>query len=748
MRSAAWRWMWLAVGLATASEASAAGAPTLRVRPRGEAAKAPAEWYALAWSDQLPPPFASGAQRATLGGADPAFAAQVWLDQGPQGLRIAVEVTDAQHDNTRAGADIWDGDAVQLNLHPLGAEEELRMGTSETGGAGDLLLSLALASGRPSGWVHQAPTEAAVGPWRAPLAITRDEAQRRTRYLTTVPWEALGAGAGSFAAVGLSVWVLDGGQAQAPNRPRVPPRRLRLGASAAGGVRPCEMAELRLAPPSGGFVALGRPEVRESAGHEQLVLPLQAALPPGAGPLSVGVHCGARALALGGLPSRLRHLLYVDAAGICPDQKVHVALYNKRGVTLAKLVTNVPHVADRVAAASRAIAGAEAEAEASGDAFAAADARAAQALLRLLAAQAAAARATAPRDDVVQLTAVARALGHRYAEPAALRRALATGGVPAFGTLTAAGDQSVQPYLLYRPTQTTPDGAPRPLLVWLHGRGDPRLTGFVERVAAAGTQAQPGTVRALPDSYLLVPWTRGNLGARGLGGEDVLQALAQVQAEHDVDAERISLAGFSLGGSGALDLAVHAPEPWAAVATFSAGAWQVGLGRRVGENAASFPVLCWHGNADGAVDVDNLWRIRRELGANVEVHVVEGGGHVFAEAEWRALQAFVTGKRRVTSATWRYTADTAHFRRRRGVWLDVDAVRTPFPTVRVRVEGGGAGAAGTTVRVDTNGTAGLELDLGPAGLDVRGEVTVLHQGRQVWRGPPTRLTLGRGAARP
>ena len=736
------------MGLATASEALAAGAPNLRVRARGEAAKAPAESYALAWDNEPPPPFAPGAQRATLGGADPAFAAQIWLDQGPQGLRIGVEVTDAQHDNARADADIWDGDAVQLNLHPLGADEELRAGTLETGGAGDLLLSLALSSGRPSGWVHQAPAEATVGPWRGPLAITRDEAQRRTRYLTTVPWEALGAGAGSLTAVGLSVWVLDGGRAKGPGGPRVPPRRLRLGASAAGGVRPCEMAELHLAPPSGAFVALGRPEVREIAGREQLVLPLQAALPPGAGPLSVGVHCGARTFALAGLSTRLRHLLYVNVADVCGAQKVHVALYNKRGVALTQLTTDVIHAAGKVAAADRAVANAELEADASGDAFAAADARAAQALLRLLVAQAAAAKLTAPRDEIVQLAAVARALARRYAEPAGLRRALATGEVPAFGTLTAAGDQSLQPYLLSRPTQGAPDGARRPLLVWLHGRGDPRLTNFVEQVAAAGLRARPGTVRALPNSYLLVPWTRGNLGARGLGGEDVLQALAQVQAEHGVDAERVSLAGFSLGGSGAFDLAVHAPEPWAAVATFSAGAWQVGMGHRVGENAASFPVLSWHGDADGAVDVDNLRRIRRELGANVEVHVVEGGGHVFGEVQWQALQAFLVGKKRITSPAWRYTADTANFRRRRGVWLDVDAARTPFPSVHVRVERAGAGALGTTVRVDSDGTAGLELDLGPAGLDVRGEVTVLYRGRQVWRGPPTRLTLGRGAARP
>lgn len=750
MRSLGWLGMLWATGLVVAGAAEAAErraeVPWLRVRASGPPSPR-AGALLLPYQDAGPAAFRPGAEAAHLGGPDPAFAADVWLAQGALGLQVAVEVRDPSHDNGQEGAALWDGDAVQLGLHPLGPEERLAAGNTEAAGDADLLLSLALARGRAAGYAHAA-ADGWAGPWRGPLEVTRDEGRRRTRYLVTVPWAALGAQVGGLGAVGLSLWVLDGGTASAAGRGRTAPRRLRLGATAAGGVRPCEMVEVRLAPPEQSFAAFGRAEVRGLGAGEQLVVPLRAQGVPAAGPLRVALHCGGRSLRLDGLPTRLRHLVVVNAA-ICQGQgrRATLGLYGPRGALLAHLALDWPETARDVAVAEGSVARAEAAARAANDALAMGDAQAARALLAHFVAQSAAANDASPRGESAELALVARALAARYREPERLRSFLADGEVPAFGTFVAGADQTLQPYLLFAPRRaaSVPAGR-RPLLVWLHGRGDARLTRFVADAAEA-PGARPGTVRATPDDYVLVPWTRGNLGARGLGGQDVLQAVAEVQAAHPVDAERTYLAGFSLGGSGAFDLAVHAPGPWAAVAIFSGGAWQVSLGHGVGDNARHLPVLLWHGDADGAIDVANLTRIERELGGRPEVNVVPGGGHVFGEAQWRALQTFVAGKQRPTPHTWSYTADGATWRQHRGVWLDVDAARDPFPSVRVAVAPGAEGRA-TTVRVTSTGTAGLELDLGPQGLDVSGEATVCFQGSRVYRGPPTRLTLGRGAPRP
>src|SRR5206468_11878401 len=73
----------------------------------------------------------------------------------------------------------------------------------------------------------------------------------------------------------------------------------------------------------------------------------------------------------------------------------------------------------------------------------------------------------------------------------------------------------------------------------------------------------------LPDVPALVvsPLGRGELmGYDGLGGDDVMRVLADVRRAYDVDPERISLTGLSMGGGGTWQIGLRHPELFAAIA--------------------------------------------------------------------------------------------------------------------------------------------------------------------------------------
>ena len=73
----------------------------------------------------------------------------------------------------------------------------------------------------------------------------------------------------------------------------------------------------------------------------------------------------------------------------------------------------------------------------------------------------------------------------------------------------------------------------------------------------------------LPDVPALVvsPFGRGELmGYDGLGGDDVMRVIADVRRAYDVDPDRITLTGLSMGGGGTWQIGLRHPELFAALA--------------------------------------------------------------------------------------------------------------------------------------------------------------------------------------
>lgn len=127
-------------------------------------------------------------------------------------------------------------------------------------------------------------------------------------------------------------------------------------------------------------------------------------------------------------------------------------------------------------------------------------------------------------------------------------------------------DGSVQPYGLVLPafTEFIP-GRPVRLDVWLHGRGEKtsEATFLQQRLNSVGELAPPNTI-------VLHPYGRYCNAFKFAGEVDVLEAIEHVKQIFPIDENRISIRGFSMGGAGCWQMAVHYPGMWMA-ATPGAG---------------------------------------------------------------------------------------------------------------------------------------------------------------------------------
>lgn len=121
-------------------------------------------------------------------------------------------------------------------------------------------------------------------------------------------------------------------------------------------------------------------------------------------------------------------------------------------------------------------------------------------------------------------------------------------------------DGSVQPYALTLPEGYDSKSPKRwPLYVVLHGRG-----GTLNEVSFIRQHDGKPAPKNEPWIQLDV-FGRVNNAYRWAGETDVFEALADVERRHKIDAQRITLWGFSMGGAGAWHLGLHHPSRWSSV---------------------------------------------------------------------------------------------------------------------------------------------------------------------------------------
>jgi hypothetical protein len=112
------------------------------------------------------------------------------------------------------------------------------------------------------------------------------------------------------------------------------------------------------------------------------------------------------------------------------------------------------------------------------------------------------------------------------------------------------------------------------------------------------------------------------MGYWGIAEQDVYDMIAAIEQHYPIDADRVYLTGASMGGGGALRLAVTRPDRWAAVVSLCAATTPGS--EELAANLGNLPIRFYHGEQDTIVPVTNsrAWQ-RRLLDIGVPASYIE-----------------------------------------------------------------------------------------------------------------------------
>ena len=275
-------------------------------------------------------------------------------------------------------------------------------------------------------------------------------------------------------------------------------------------------------------------------------------------------------------------------------------------------------------------------------------------------------------------------------------------------------DDSQQPYGLYVPKSLEP-GKRYPLVISLHDEDSNHRLNLrrVFGVVSRSGEIDPENMRNFPpvrdvDYLVATPYARGTMGYQGIAEKDVYDVLADVESRFPVDEDRVYLTGISMGGGGALRLALTRPDVWAAVAPVCPSPIP-GIEELAG-NALNLPIRLFHGDIDPMVSVDSsrAWH-RRFLDLGVPADYIEYPGvrHNAWDQAYRNGAIFDWfAKFRRNRFPQRVRFVTRSYRYSSAYWLRIDGL-TPGVPASIDAAWGG----NTTLKVETQNVDAFTVNL-------------------------------------
>lgn len=275
----------------------------------------------------------------------------------------------------------------------------------------------------------------------------------------------------------------------------------------------------------------------------------------------------------------------------------------------------------------------------------------------------------------------------------------------------AQNDGSSQPFWVFLPRGYS-SRRKYPLVIFLHGY-DPSITKAQPYLPGEKTWSL-ATAR---NFIFAVPYGRRNSDFLGVGEDDTLAVLREIQTHYSVDTSRTFLAGASMGGYGTLAIGLHRPDLWAGMAPMAARSdiylwlrldreqiaretpWKTALHeaddpRSLVKNAAHLPIFLQHGALDPIVDVTHSRLFTSDLRAlNYAVRyreITNGDHYIYWQAssyemalDWlSALRP--PGTTRPTPYRVLYTS--YDLRDNGAYWASIDAFQTYGKAARVDIE--------------------------------------------------------------
>ncbi len=183
----------------------------------------------------------------------------------------------------------------------------------------------------------------------------------------------------------------------------------------------------------------------------------------------------------------------------------------------------------------------------------------------------------------------------------------------------------IMPYRIYVPPTYTASRA-FPLVVALHGLGGTEDSMFGAAYKVSEQAARHGYIAVAPLGYRIDGgYGRGDTRRAQLSEKDVMEVLAIVRKDYNIDNKRIYLVGHSMGGGGTWELGSKYADIWAAIAPISGPANLAAVPK-----LRHMPVLAVHGDADTVVLVDasrSMVEALKKEDAEVKYIEVPGGSH-------------------------------------------------------------------------------------------------------------------------
>jgi len=192
------------------------------------------------------------------------------------------------------------------------------------------------------------------------------------------------------------------------------------------------------------------------------------------------------------------------------------------------------------------------------------------------------------------------------------------------------------------------------------------------------------------------------MGYQGIAEKDVYDMLADVERRFPVDEDRVYLTGISMGGAGALRLALTRPDVWAAVAPVCP--LPGGEVEELAANGLQLPIRLFHGDQDPMVSVESsrAWQRRlQDKGVNADYIEFPGVRHNAWDLAYRNGAIFDWfAKFRRNRFPDRVRFVTRSYRYSSAYWVRIDGL-TP----------------GTAASIDAAWTASRELRIQTQNID-------------------------------
>ena len=260
-------------------------------------------------------------------------------------------------------------------------------------------------------------------------------------------------------------------------------------------------------------------------------------------------------------------------------------------------------------------------------------------------------------------------------------------------------DDSDQPYALYLPQSFNP-ARKYPLVIGLHEEDSNHVVNLKRLVPRDA------------DFIVACPYARGVMGYQGLAEKDVYDVLADVKRRFPIEEDRVYLTGASMGGGGALWLALTRPDVWAAVAPVCAAV--IPGSDELAPNALNLPIRLFHGDQDPAVSVESsrAWQRRLlNLGAPADYIEYPGVRHNawdFAYKGGAIFDWFAKFRRGAFGAPYpeRVRFVTRSYRYNSAYWVRIDGLT---PGVPASIDA--TWTSQTDLRIETQNLDGFTLAL-------------------------------------